>query len=148
MCFLGKTTANDSIFTYNTTAGETWYTYNNNSFVPKFYDELLQTTDKEKIDKANKTCQGSDDCIFDILSTNDFSFGAATLQSVNTFAAQNSTMSMYCFFANVIIGTVFHNVVAGDGLLVPIFIYSQWQICSVTLALARLNGVFFCLVNC
>ncbi|XP_078060267.1 mucin-like protein [Mustelus asterias] len=90
-----KTTMNNSVFTYNTTSGESWYTYNNNSFVPKFYDELLQTTDKEKIDKANETCQGNDDCIFDVLSTDDFSFGAATLQSLTSFAAQNSTMSMY-----------------------------------------------------
>ncbi|XP_069755212.1 fibrillin-1-like [Narcine bancroftii] len=90
-----KTTENDSIFTYNTTAGETWYTYNNNSFVPKFYDELLQTTDQEKIDKANNTCKGNDDCIFDVLSTDDFSFGTATLQSVTSFAAQNSTMNNF-----------------------------------------------------
>ncbi|XP_051873390.1 mucin-4-like [Pristis pectinata] len=90
-----KTTVNDSVFTYNTTPGETWYTYNNNSFVPKFYDELLQTTDKKKIDKANETCQGNDDCIFDVLSTDDFSFGTATLQSVTSFAAQNSTMNNF-----------------------------------------------------
>ncbi|XP_062901651.1 uncharacterized protein LOC134345238 [Mobula hypostoma] len=90
-----KTTENNSVFTYNTTEGESWYTYNNNSFVPKFYDELLQTTDKEKIDKANETCKGNDDCIFDILSTDDFAFGASTLQSVTSFAAQNSTMNNF-----------------------------------------------------
>ncbi|XP_059507113.1 uncharacterized protein LOC125457750 isoform X2 [Stegostoma tigrinum] len=90
-----KTMVNNSIFTYNTTAGESWYTYNNNSFVPLFYDELLQTTEKEKIDKANETCKGDDDCIFDVLSTDDLSFGAVTLQSVTTFAAQNSTMNNF-----------------------------------------------------
>ncbi|XP_041070867.1 uncharacterized protein LOC121292663 isoform X2 [Carcharodon carcharias] len=90
-----KTTVNISVFTYNTTPGESWYTYNNNTFVPKFYDELLLTTEKEKIDKANETCKGNDDCIFDVLSTDDFSFGAATLQSLTTFAAQNSTMNNF-----------------------------------------------------
>ncbi|XP_067850812.1 mucin-like protein [Heptranchias perlo] len=90
-----KTTENNSVFTYNMPSGETWYTYNNNSFVPKFYDELLQTTEKEKIDKANETCQGNDDCIFDVLSTDDLSFGTATLQSVTSFAAQNSTMNNF-----------------------------------------------------
>ncbi|XP_038671359.1 mucin-4-like [Scyliorhinus canicula] len=90
-----KTSVDNSVFTYNTTAGESWYTYNNNSFVPKFYDQLLQTTAKEKIDKANETCQGNDDCIFDALSTDDLSFGAATLQSLTTFVAQNSTMNNY-----------------------------------------------------
>ncbi|GCC16557.1 hypothetical protein chiPu_0020337, partial [Chiloscyllium punctatum] len=90
-----KTTVNNSIFTYNTTTGESWYKYNNNSFVPLFYDELLQTTEKEKIDKANETCKGDDDCIFDVLSTDDLSFGAVTLQSVTTFAAQNSTMNNF-----------------------------------------------------
>ncbi|GCB68782.1 hypothetical protein scyTo_0010452, partial [Scyliorhinus torazame] len=90
-----KTSVDNTVFTYNTTAGESWYTYNNNSFVPKFYDQLLQTTAKEKIDKANETCQGNDDCIFDSLSTDDLSFGAATLQSLTTFVAQNSTMNNY-----------------------------------------------------
>ncbi|XP_072895124.1 uncharacterized protein [Hemitrygon akajei] len=90
-----KITENNSVFTYNTTEGESWYTYNNNSFVPKFYDELLQTIDKEKIDKANETCKGNDDCIFDVLSTDDFAFGASTLQSVTSFAAQNSTMNNF-----------------------------------------------------
>ncbi|XP_059507120.1 mucin-4-like isoform X2 [Stegostoma tigrinum] len=90
-----KTSLNNCIFTYNTTAGESWYTYNNNSFVPLFYDELLRTTEKEKIDKANETCQGNDDCIFDVLSTDDLSFGAATLQSVTAFTAQNSTMNNF-----------------------------------------------------
>ncbi|XP_043558362.1 mucin-4-like isoform X2 [Chiloscyllium plagiosum] len=90
-----KTSPNNSIFTYNTTAGESWYTYNNNSFVPLFYDELLRTAEKEKIDKANETCQGNDDCIFDVLSTDDLSFGAVTLQSVTTFTAQNSTMNNF-----------------------------------------------------
>ncbi|XP_072330227.1 uncharacterized protein [Scyliorhinus torazame] len=90
-----KTTVNNSVFTYNTTPEESWYTYNNNSFVPKFYDQLLLTTAPEKIDKANETCQGNDDCIFDALSTDDLSFGAATLQSLTTFVAQNSTMNNF-----------------------------------------------------
>eukprot|EP00062_Callorhinchus_milii_P000230 gi/632934079/ref/XP_007898813.1/ PREDICTED: mucin-4 [Callorhinchus milii] len=90
-----KTTENNTLFTYNSYPGETWYTYNNNSFVPKFYDELLNTTDKEKINKANETCKGNDDCIFDILSTDDFSFGAATLQSITSFGSQNSTMNNF-----------------------------------------------------
>ncbi|XP_062903346.1 mucin-4-like [Mobula hypostoma] len=90
-----KTTVNNSVFTYKAAIGESWYTYNNNSFIPKFYDELLQTSDKDKIDKANETCQGNDNCIFDVLSTNDLSFGTATLQSMNSFAAQNSTMKNF-----------------------------------------------------
>ncbi|XP_069755214.1 mucin-like protein [Narcine bancroftii] len=90
-----KTTENDSVFTYNMTSGETWYTYNNNSFVPKFYDELLQTTEKEKIDKANETCQGNDNCIFDVISTDDPSFGTATLQNMKSFTAQNSSMKNF-----------------------------------------------------
>ncbi|XP_072894885.1 mucin-like protein [Hemitrygon akajei] len=90
-----KTTVNNSVFTYNMAIGEGWYTFNNNSFIPKFYDELLQTSDKDKIDKANETCQGNDNCIFDVLSTDDLSFGTATLQSMNSFAAQNSTMKNF-----------------------------------------------------
>ncbi|XP_067897779.1 mucin-like protein [Heterodontus francisci] len=51
--------------------------------------------EKEKIDKANETCQGNDDCIFDVLSTDDLSYGTATLQSLTTFTSQNSTMNNF-----------------------------------------------------
>ncbi|XP_043926716.1 mucin-like protein [Protopterus annectens] len=90
-----RTTQNNSVFTYNSSNGESWYTYNNQSFVPKFYEDLKRTSDPAKIQKANETCSGNDDCIFDILSTDDFAFGAATLKSVTSFIQQNSTVSNF-----------------------------------------------------
>ncbi|XP_071998608.1 uncharacterized protein [Engystomops pustulosus] len=90
-----KTTPSNSIFMYNETNGESWYTYNNNTFVPKFYDELLRTSSSESIQKANQTCQGNDECIFDILSTGNEALGMATLNAVNTVNEQSSTMNNF-----------------------------------------------------
>uniref|UniRef100_H2ZSP4 Uncharacterized protein n=1 Tax=Latimeria chalumnae TaxID=7897 RepID=H2ZSP4_LATCH len=90
-----KTTPNNSLFFYNSSTGESWYTYNNNSFVPKFYDELLATVNKTIIQKANETCNGNDECIFDILSTNDFSVGASTLEASKTYEDQKNTLSNF-----------------------------------------------------
>ncbi|XP_066461653.1 mucin-like protein [Eleutherodactylus coqui] len=100
-----KTTPLDSIFIYDETTGESWNTYNNNTFVPMFYDELLLTSSSDAIDKANQTCQGNDECIFDILSTGNDALGVATLTSFNSATEQNSLMSKkypllsaLCFF--------------------------------------------------
>ncbi|KAM9316126.1 uncharacterized protein PAF06_007094 [Gastrophryne carolinensis] len=90
-----KTTPSNTIFTYNETEGESWYTYNNNSFVPLFYDELLQTSDPDLIKKANQTCSGNDECIFDILSTGNLAVGEATLGSVIAAQEQSSTMNNF-----------------------------------------------------
>ncbi|XP_030071921.1 uncharacterized protein LOC115478588 isoform X2 [Microcaecilia unicolor] len=90
-----KTTPNNSIFQYNASAGESWYTYNNNSFVPKFYDELLRTTDSAMVGKANESCRGNEECVFDILSTGDFAVGEATLQSSDSFKVQISSMENF-----------------------------------------------------
>nr|XP_033815553.1 mucin-4 isoform X2 [Geotrypetes seraphini] len=90
-----KTTPNNSIFQYNSTTGESWYTYNNNSFVPKFYDELLRTTDSAMLRKANDSCGGNEECVFDILSTGDFAVGEATLESSDSFKMQSSSMENF-----------------------------------------------------
>uniref|UniRef100_H3B8Y7 Mucin 4, cell surface associated n=1 Tax=Latimeria chalumnae TaxID=7897 RepID=H3B8Y7_LATCH len=90
-----KTTPNNSLFFYNSSTGESWYTYNNNSFVPKFYDELLATVNKTIIQKANETCRGNDECIFDILSTGDFSVGASTLDTLTTFQRHIATIDNF-----------------------------------------------------
>ncbi|XP_072000223.1 uncharacterized protein [Engystomops pustulosus] len=90
-----KTTAENSIFTYNSSAGESWDTYNNNSFVPRFYDELLLTSDPSMVQRANETCKGIDECIFDILSTRDFSVGEATLESITSLKYQMDLMGNY-----------------------------------------------------
>ncbi|XP_072266268.1 uncharacterized protein [Pyxicephalus adspersus] len=90
-----KTTPFSSIFMYNETEGESWYTYNNNSFVPLFYDELLLTSDPDFIKKANDTCKGNDECIFDILSTKNIEVGQATLGSVVEAKEQSSSMNNF-----------------------------------------------------
>ncbi|KAM4041246.1 uncharacterized protein ACNLHF_012381 isoform 4-T4 [Anomaloglossus baeobatrachus] len=90
-----KTSPADSLFIYNETAGESWDTYNNNTFVPLFYDELLLTTDSEIIKKANETCQGNDECIFDVLSTGNEALGKATLGSIKSANEQSSTMNNF-----------------------------------------------------
>ncbi|XP_066462113.1 mucin-like protein [Eleutherodactylus coqui] len=90
-----KTTPLDSIFIYDETTGESWNTYNNNTFVPMFYDELLLTSSSDAIDKANQTCQGNDECIFDILSTGNDALGVATLTSFNSATEQNSLMNNF-----------------------------------------------------
>ncbi|MEE6515241.1 hypothetical protein FKM82_023840 [Ascaphus truei] len=90
-----KTTSESSIFVYNTTAGESWDTYNNNSFVPMFYDDLISTSDPETLQKANDTCKGNTDCIFDILSTGDFELGSATLNSDTIFTDQRDVMKNF-----------------------------------------------------
>uniref|UniRef100_H2ZSP3 Uncharacterized protein n=1 Tax=Latimeria chalumnae TaxID=7897 RepID=H2ZSP3_LATCH len=61
----------------------------------KFYDELLATVNKTIIQKANETCNGNDECIFDILSTNDFSVGASTLEASKTYEDQKNTLSNF-----------------------------------------------------
>ncbi|XP_078524125.1 uncharacterized protein LOC144792796 [Lissotriton helveticus] len=88
-----KTTPANSLFDYN--EGESWFTYNNNSFVPTFYDELLLSTNSSLIQKANETCQGNDECIFDILSTGSFAFGKTTLQGSEIFTQQQKTIENF-----------------------------------------------------
>ncbi|XP_040205585.1 uncharacterized protein LOC120936885 [Rana temporaria] len=90
-----KTTPLNSIFYYNETEGESWYTYNNNSFVPLFYDKLLLTSDPAFIIRANETCKGNDECIFDILSTKSFEVGESTLDSVIAAEEQSNTMNSF-----------------------------------------------------
>ncbi|KAM4043759.1 uncharacterized protein ACNLHF_014031 [Anomaloglossus baeobatrachus] len=90
-----KTSPADSLFIYNETVGESWDTYNNNTFVPLFYDELLLKTDSEIIKKANETCQGNDECIFDVLSTGNEALGKATLDSIISANEQSSTMNNF-----------------------------------------------------
>ncbi|XP_018097646.2 mucin-like protein [Xenopus laevis] len=90
-----KTTPKSSIFSYNSTNNESWYSYNNNSFVPLFYNELLQIRNKTLIDSANATCKGNDECIFDILSTGNLAIGEATLGVANSATAQESSMNNF-----------------------------------------------------
>ncbi|XP_040285946.1 uncharacterized protein LOC120999139 [Bufo bufo] len=90
-----KTNPLDSIFIYNKPMKESWYTYNNNTFVPKFYDEILLTSSSEEIQRANQTCQGNDECIFDILSTGNDALGKATLNSLSAAIEQSSTMNNF-----------------------------------------------------
>uniref|UniRef100_S4RE12 VWFD domain-containing protein n=1 Tax=Petromyzon marinus TaxID=7757 RepID=S4RE12_PETMA len=73
-----KTAANESLFTYNTSAGESWDTFNNNSFMPVFYEDLINQTSPEQLASVNVSCGGQKDCIFDVLSTGNTNFGLAT----------------------------------------------------------------------
>ncbi|XP_069068939.1 fibrillin-2-like isoform X2 [Pleurodeles waltl] len=90
-----KTTPANSLFDYNEAEGESWSTYNNNSFVPTFYDELLLSTDSSLIQKANETCKGNDECIFDVLSTGNFAFGETTLQGSKIFTQQQKSIGNF-----------------------------------------------------
>ncbi|OCT80632.1 hypothetical protein XELAEV_180274491mg, partial [Xenopus laevis] len=86
-----KNTPGNTIFTYNTSVGESWYTYNN-SFVPVFFDELLSTTDTETINKANITCKGNTDCLFDALITGNLDLGSSTRTNNIMFTEQRIAM--------------------------------------------------------
>ncbi|CAM9746628.1 unnamed protein product [Lampetra fluviatilis] len=87
--------ANTSLFSYNTSAGESWHTYNNNSFVPMFYEELLNRTSAEKLANVSASCGGQKDCIFDVLSTDDPNFGMATKNSAGEFGSQGQTLQNF-----------------------------------------------------
>ncbi|XP_061422348.1 mucin-like protein [Lethenteron reissneri] len=86
---------NTSLFSYNTSAGESWHTYNNNSFVPMFYEELLNRTSAEKLANVSASCGGQKDCIFDVLSTDDPNFGMATKNSAGEFGSQGQTLQNF-----------------------------------------------------
>ncbi|XP_069068933.1 mucin-4-like isoform X2 [Pleurodeles waltl] len=90
-----KTTPANSLFDYNEAEGESWSTYNNNSFVPAFYDDLLLSTNSSLIQKANETCKGNDECIFDVLSTGNFAFGETTLQGSKMFTQQQKAIGNF-----------------------------------------------------
>ncbi|XP_073483821.1 mucin-like protein [Aquarana catesbeiana] len=90
-----KTTPEDTIFLYNTTMEETWYTYNNNSFVPMFLDELLSSSDPAFLQKANSTCGGNTDCLYDILSTGNFAIGSATMISNSVYSERRSQIAIF-----------------------------------------------------
>nr|XP_032818226.1 uncharacterized protein LOC116946998 [Petromyzon marinus] len=87
--------ANTSLFSYNTSAGESWHTYNNNSFVPMFYEELLNRTSAKKLANVSASCGGQKDCIFDVLSTDDPNFGQATKNSAGEFGSQGQTLQNF-----------------------------------------------------
>uniref|UniRef100_A0A8C5N0K9 Uncharacterized protein n=1 Tax=Leptobrachium leishanense TaxID=445787 RepID=A0A8C5N0K9_9ANUR len=90
-----KTTPENSIFTYDKTNNESWYTYNNNTFVPSFFDELLSTSDSETLQKANETCEGNMNCLFDILSTKNFGLGMVTMKTDLAFTNQRIVMETF-----------------------------------------------------
>ncbi|XP_061422345.1 mucin-like protein [Lethenteron reissneri] len=88
-------TANTSLFSYNTSDGESWHTYNNNTFVPLFYEDLINQTSPERLAFVNASCGGQKDCIFDVLSTNDTNFGMATKNSAGDFGSQGQALQNF-----------------------------------------------------
>ncbi|XP_053316344.1 mucin-4-like [Spea bombifrons] len=90
-----KTTPENSVFTYNASNGETWFTYNNNTFIPVFFDELLSASDPDMLQKANNTCAGNSNCVFDILSTGNFPLGIKTKELDIAFTSQRIIMESF-----------------------------------------------------
>ncbi|XP_078725679.1 mucin-4 [Lampetra fluviatilis] len=91
-----QTKESTSLFTYNATSGETWSTFNNNnSFVPTFYEELINQTSAERLASIKASCGGQFDCIFDVLSTGDTDFGLATLKSAMEFGSQQKALQNF-----------------------------------------------------
>ncbi|XP_072000224.1 uncharacterized protein [Engystomops pustulosus] len=90
-----KTTPENSIFHYNSTNGESWYAYNNNSFIPLFYDELITSSNPDIIQKANITCKGNENCLFDILSTGNFDVGSATKASDQMYTDWRTNLDIF-----------------------------------------------------
>uniref|UniRef100_S4R5G7 VWFD domain-containing protein n=1 Tax=Petromyzon marinus TaxID=7757 RepID=S4R5G7_PETMA len=80
---------------YNATSGETWSTFNNNSFVPTFYEELINQTSAKQLADIQELCGGQFDCIFDMLSTGDSTFALATSQSAMEFGSQQKALQNF-----------------------------------------------------
>ena len=76
--FAGQLLDNTTLFTYK--PGESTSTFSNASFVPIFLDEPIRFANKELRKEAERACQGDMNCLFDIASTGDVSFGESTKQ--------------------------------------------------------------------
>ncbi|CAM9746066.1 unnamed protein product, partial [Lampetra fluviatilis] len=90
-----KTTPSTSLFSYSSSTGESWYTFNNNSFVPLFYEDLVNQTSPENLAAVESTCGGQKDCIFDTLSTGNMQFGLATRTSTNAFIKESQELKNF-----------------------------------------------------
>ncbi|XP_061422205.1 mucin-like protein [Lethenteron reissneri] len=84
-----KITNESSLFSYN--GSESWLIFNNNTFVPRFFDDLLQEN-ATKTKEITALCNGSDACIFDALSTGDILFALESKKANSTFERINTVV--------------------------------------------------------
>ena len=76
--FAGQLSDNTTLFTYK--PGESISTFSNASFVPIFLDEPIHFASNKLETAAERACEGDVNCLFDIASTGDVSFGKSTKQ--------------------------------------------------------------------
>nr|XP_032817931.1 mucin-4-like isoform X1 [Petromyzon marinus] len=84
-----KITNESSLFSY--VGSESWLIFNNNTFVPRFFDDLL-TENTTKTTEITALCNGSDACIFDALSTGNIAFALQTKKANSTFERINTVV--------------------------------------------------------
>ena len=102
-------TSNTSLFTYN--PGENTTTFANKSFTPIFLDEDLIGNNTELRKKAEETCQGDVNCLFDIASTGDTSVGESTKQVSVQLESESQELRKYTkvFRSNEMITFIINN---------------------------------------
>jgi len=80
------TDESESLFKYDDGLGHA--DFSNNTFVPKFLDEV----DKEVVANATTVCKNNTQCIFDLVFTDNRELAEATIDTVHSNAeTQNNT---------------------------------------------------------
>ena len=80
--YAGRTTADESLFVYDTGSSHT--TYVDSSFEPVF---VTPSESGDAMDTANRMCGGSQQCIFDYLLTGKESLALNSAEAVREHAA-------------------------------------------------------------
>ncbi|XP_033117071.1 fibrillin-2-like [Anneissia japonica] len=75
-CNTWRLTEEESAFVYK--EGESYSNVNDESFRPKFLDELLDTAKPALLDEANSVCGNNQECLFDVLATQNINIGEST----------------------------------------------------------------------
>ncbi|XP_033102532.1 uncharacterized protein LOC117105480, partial [Anneissia japonica] len=75
-CNTWRLTEEESAFVYK--EGESYSDVNDESFRPKFLDELLDTAEPALLDEANSVCGNNQECLFDVLATQNINIGEST----------------------------------------------------------------------
>ena len=70
---------------------------NNLEFVPKFLDELLESTPEAEVERVRGICEGNDMCLFDTLSTSDDELGKSTMMINDMNTANQKEASKWTF---------------------------------------------------
>jgi len=73
-----KNTLNSTIFSY--ADGFSYMNYYNDSYVPFFLSDGLNTSNSSLFKLANETCQQNKLCLFDVMTTGQISIGVSTLE--------------------------------------------------------------------